>query len=503
MKYFISILLSILLFSCKETSSQSKISNLEKFEIAKNISETEQIFHPKAVVSYPDGLPVCGLPAIIKLYEYLWQKNALKTQKYLLDSTQTMNGDIIEYGRVIFQENNSKMDTFTYKAKFVRQNNLYLIKEIIYGNNELILPELPKPTGKYAVGKTFYFKDKNETENKRTISFEIWYPCKYNNEPFAQYRSLEQTTAVADFLGWPYFMNSFSSEVKTNSYLNSNSVRNMNFPVVIYNHGYGGFSSVYQSIFEELASHGYVVVSLNHQDESALLVVDNDSIIENCSQNEFYASRQTELNGIAINALQNTILNSDNTHEVSEAYSKLIELSHLNNESTKCWASDTKEAIRLLKEINSKCNLLKNSMDLEKIGVFGHSVGGATAGELSYGNKQIKAAINLDGFQFGSLINNQIEIPFMFISSNQEGSRYLRYSNFIENAKNDCYHTVISGFTHGSFTDLELFKPNGYEILSPQRTLILNFFNKYLKDKDVDLTAIETIYQNIKITKYE
>ena len=502
MKNIILIISFFVLLSCGTTNSQNSdnlISKLEKFEQEKDIKITCEVFCNEAIISHPDGLPVCGISAIKQMYDYLWENNALQTIKYTVDSIAKSKGNLIEYGKAFFKENNSKTVTFKYKSTFVKENDLYLIKEILYGNTELMLPKLPKPTGEYTVGKTNYFYNKNQTQNKRIISFEVWYPSNYKNEQTAQFQSIETTIHIAEFLHWPYFMNSFSPYIKTNSFKNAKVIQNQNFPVVIYNHGYGGFSSVYQTVFEELASHGYVVVSIGHQNESALLIVDNDSIIKNNPENKIYASREAELNGSEINALQNVILNSDNLKEIRAAYKKLIAESPLHAESTFFWANDTKETIRLLGKLNKNDKILKKSMNLKNIGVFGHSVGGATAGQLSYGNKNIKAGINLDGFQFGDLVNNQIEIPFMFVSSNSEDSRYLRYSNFIENSKIDCFHAIISGFTHGSFTDLEFFKPNGYRVIEPQRVLILSFFDKYLKNKDVDLRDIENSFRQIKL----
>ena len=142
---------------------------------------------------------------------------------------------------------------------------------------------------------------------------------------------------------------------------------------------------------------------------------------------------------------------------------------------------------------------LKGAFDFTSIGVFGHSLGGATAGQLGFDEHFIDAGINLDGFQFGDLINNKLKIPFMFISSNQEGDRYLRGSTFIASSQTDCYQVVIGGFTHGSFTDLEYFLQGNREMMDLQRDLIKNFFDKYLKDKALDLKSMEVKYGNITV----
>ncbi|MDB4324718.1 hypothetical protein N9971_00075 [bacterium] len=55
---------------------------------------------------------------------------------------------------------------------------------------------------------------------------------------------------------------------------------------LIYNHGYSGFSSVHQSVFVELASRGYIVISVGHENESSLLVVNDEVIIKTDPHNE-------------------------------------------------------------------------------------------------------------------------------------------------------------------------------------------------------------------------
>lgn len=61
-------------------------------------------------------------------------------------------------------------------------------------------------------------------------------------------------------------------------------------------------------------------------------------------------------------------------------------------------------------EINKTDKNLKGTFDFESVGVFGHSLGGASAGQLGFNNASIIAGINLDGFQFGDLLNDMIWI---------------------------------------------------------------------------------------------
>jgi len=150
-----------------------------------------------------------------------------------------------------------------------------------------------------------------------------------------------------------------------------------------------------QSVFEDLASHGYIVVSVGHENESSLLIVDDGAIITTDPRNEFYSSRAQELNGAEINSLQETILTSDDLQENAGAYKQLVKMSPLHNESTRLWASDTREVIAKLKQLDARDPNLRGAFDFEAIGVFGHSVGGATAGQLAFGDSEIRAGIGV------------------------------------------------------------------------------------------------------------
>lgn len=105
---------------------------------------------------------------------------------------------------------------------------------------------------------------------------------------------------------------------------------------------------MYKTVFEELAIHVFVVVSIGHQDESALLLVDHEIIVANCPDNEIYAQRTPELKGKRINELQSVILNSDIPKEVETTYRELLDKSPLHQESVKLWTLDTEEAISKL-----------------------------------------------------------------------------------------------------------------------------------------------------------
>ncbi len=508
----ILILVSVLIISMLSVSFQNQsntkqkdhlISLLEKAENSKDLDLINSAYAENATIMHPDLMPIIGREAILSLYEFLWSRVKEETINiYQVDSTYQIENKFIEVG-YSFVIGNNKRDSLMYKATFVTSEGEYQLLHLVFGDELLLenkLPLLIKPTGKYKVGQSIHYYERTNADHNRTLAFQIWYPSQPELNVKAPYQSIEVIKASDKFLGLPLFFNSYFSEMESNSFQDAPVVPNEKFPILLYNHGYGGFTSVYQTVFEDLASHGYIVVSVGHEDESALLIVEDGSVIANDSNNKFYKSRASELNGPTIGEWQDIILNSDGTEENYRAYQKLVELSPLHNESTRLWASDTKEVIKKLYELNNKNHLLKGAFDLESIGVFGHSVGGATAGQMAMNNSIIKAGINLDGFQFGDLVNNNLEVPFMFVSSNQNGNSYLRASTFMNQSKTNCYQAVIKGFSHSSFTDLEYFNPGGKKVIELQRDLIRSFFDKYLKSSDIKLKELENKHAIISIT---
>jgi len=484
-----------------ELEGQNLIQKLERAERRMDKGAIRNYFTDDAVLSFPDELPFSGNDAIASLYEYLWQTVEMKTIGYSVDRTEETPENHIEYGRYVFNKGNTAQETIAFRAVFEKTDSDYRIAKLVYGDTEVISPKLLIPTGDYRVGQTTQFYNKANTKTDRVMAFQVWYPAEPGDQEKAIYQSEEISRAAAEFLGLPSFAFSFTSLIESNSFNQPPVVSQRKFPVLIYNHGYSGFTSVYQSVFEELASHGYIVVSVGHESESSLLIIDDGVIIATDPKNEFYSSRAQELNGPEINSLQETILTSDDLEENAAAYKQLFKMSPLHNESTRLWASDTRTVIAKLKQFDVRGQNLRDAFDFEAIGVFGHSVGGAAAGQLAFGDSEIKAGINLDGFQFGDLINNRLRIPFMFVSSNPQADSYLRATSFMHESETVCYQAAIKGFSHGNFTDLEQFMPGRERATELQRELILAFFNKHLKNMDVDLSELESNFPDVTIIK--
>ncbi|WP_142785885.1 alpha/beta hydrolase [Changchengzhania lutea] len=508
MKNILGVFLILLVVSCNNKASHKNkgnqlIKRLEKAENSKNLNEIKLIFDENAIFYTTELMPIKNKSEIVSIYEFVFSRNDVENVEYKVDSTNYNGQFYFEYGKLTTKKVNSENIVQSFKAVFAKQNTIFKILEIAFGKEDELIRELPKmldPTGEYKVGQRTFFYNKSQSGNERLLSFQIWYPTNSLSEEKEPFRTKQVISNASDFLGIPTFATSYFSEIESNTILNAPPVSNKTFPVLIYNHGYGGFTQVYQTVFEELVSHGYIIVSVGHENESALLIKDNGEVISNTTDNEFYSKREPELNSSEIGRWQSTILNSNDIKENAEAYRKMLQLTPLHNESTTLWASDTEVALEKIKAIHNNDEIIHSIFDFDRIGIFGHSLGGATAGQICSGNTDIRAGINLDGFQFGDLYHNKLKVPFMFVSSNQEGNQYLRALTFIENAVQDCYQITINGFSHDNFTDLKYITEGDKNAMELQRALVLSFFDKYIKEIPIELKALENKYESISIS---
>src|SRR5271170_7448434 len=125
-----------------------------------------------------------------------------------------------------------------------------------------VLPmfRLPPPTGPNAIGtRVIHLVDSSRVEvhdssRKRELMIQIWYPAATTRNPYAPYRRREETTLVS----------SYQSVLPTHSRLNAPVLAGGVFPVLLFNPGWNGRRTQNTYLVEDLASHGYVVVGIDH-----------------------------------------------------------------------------------------------------------------------------------------------------------------------------------------------------------------------------------------------
>jgi pimeloyl-ACP methyl ester carboxylesterase len=94
-------------------------------------------------------------------------------------------------------------------------------------------------------------------------------------------------------------------------------------------------------------------------------------------------------------------------------------------------------------------------LDTSKVGIYGHSLGGATAAQTLLSDSRFIGGINLDGTFYGSVIKQGLNKPFMIFAHEGKNLTTDRSWKAIwPNLKGFRREFILNGSTHGTFTDL-------------------------------------------------
>lgn len=258
---------------------------------------------------------------------------------------------------------------------------------------------LPVPTGTFAVGRTtLVWSDDTQPallapqpNAKRQVLAWIWYPAAPPSAsaksaaylPTPWRRALEQHAGVL----LTRFLTRDLARVRTHSVANAPlSPRRRRYPVVVMRAGLAALTASYTSLAEDLASHGYVVVGFDAPYRTTLVVLPDGNVVERLPQN--------------------------NADLVSGA-----EQERLAIELTKAWSADIGFVLDRMARLNAtdRIDRFRGRLDLDHVGVFGHSLGGAEALQFCHDDRRCKAGIDVDGAPLGHVIAAGVSQPFLFI----------------------------------------------------------------------------------------
>jgi len=85
----------------------------------------------------------------------------------------------------------------------------------------------------------------------------------------------------------------------------------------------------------------------------------------------------------------------------------------------RAWTGDIAFAIGRLAELNASdsSGRFTGRLDMTRVGVLGHSLGGAVAAQFCHEDPRCKAGIDIDGAPHGSVVQAGLSQPFMFLLS--------------------------------------------------------------------------------------
>lgn len=378
---------------------------------------------------------------------------------------------------------------------------------------------LPKPSGDSKVGTVIMdFTNPTRTNiltgatESQKIAAQIWYPTLDTKGKQRANWMMDRKVAslFAQREGLPDIFGQLSL-VETNSYLNAPlSTQTEKYPVVLFSGGGGMFSGQNVIQMEELASNGFIVVAVSHPaDDFATLYSDgtvlgydnqlSDALSEDMSQ--------------AISYMKSKYNTDEATPEMQRTTLKVAKLS---NEEVKVWAEDIIFIANQLEKMNDGSieSIFQGKMGTSQFGVFGHSLGGAAAGQTCIMDNRFKAFINIDGSPFGDAVDHTITQPFMVLETGSDSSMKFRARDGYSPEQTNYLVVSVEETEHMNYTDLNTILPiigKSLGILgkidNDKQTKITNayvlaFFNHYLKgSSEALLENAEAPYSEVSVSQ--
>ena len=307
---------------------------------------------------------------------------------------------------------------------------------------------LPAPTGPFAVGRTTYaWVNDAQSDDlapapgaKRVVLAWIWYPSAASSSAApAGYLPPQWQAAVSNQMG--VLMGKFLTRDSRMVHVHSSSDPNLStaersYPVLIMRAGGGALTTDFTTLAEDAASHGYVVVGFDAPYRSFVVVLPDGRIVT-----------------------RSPAANPENMPPDGQipVIDKLLAM----------WASDTQFVVDQLNRLNTSdpSGRFTGRLDIQRLGMFGHSLGGATGLQFCHDDSRCKAGIDIDGAPYGSVVKDGVKQPFLFLLSDH-GDLSTPEARGVLNDIESIYDRIpeggmllsIHGANHFSFSDQILLK---------------------------------------------
>ncbi|PMD20189.1 PAF acetylhydrolase family protein [Hyaloscypha hepaticicola] len=192
------------------------------------------------------------------------------------------------------------------------------------------------------------------------------------------------------------------------------------YPIVLFSPGLGNSRLEYGAIAQSVASNGYIVISIDHTYDASIVEFPDGSVI-------LGADIETEEQitfALAVRAQDVTfVLNQLRIPSFSRSFF-----------------------------LDSSCQL-----NIKNVGIFGHSLGGATALASMANDTRLSGGVNLDGTFFGPAIQQGTKRPFLLVGhEGKNQSTDPSWGATWPELKAWKLELEVLGTQHGSFTDLPL-----------------------------------------------
>lgn len=221
------------------------------------------------------------------------------------------------------------------------------------------------------------FAEDPSSPGPRSFMIQLFYPAiNAKKYPLAPY--MRPTTAAYYNSGFG-LPNGTMSLIQTNSHTGAPINSSGDTQLILFSTGYGVSRTLYTALAEDLASHGYLVVTIDHPYDAAVVEFPDGSLVF-------------------------IDLTADMDDPVT--LSKFLDLR----------VKDTLFTLDLLQSnLTKSIPGVRTRLRIRETGMFGHSLGGATAAEVMLNDRRIRGGVNLDGSMQGQVAAKGLKKPFLLM----------------------------------------------------------------------------------------
>lgn len=376
----------------------------------------------------------------------------------------------------------------------------------------LLFPRVsfPAPDGQYEVGRIEVFWTDSAREetltadpnDRRGVWVTFWYPAeapngrpvRYHPAPRARASALAASAPLPAFTFWNL------TRARTNATEAPRfSIREGKSPLLLFSHGFELWRTESTYAFETLASHGYVVASIEHT----------------------YAALGTVLpDGREAPSAATTMLFNDQA--------RLLDM----------WTRDAAFVLDRLHALpaGDVSDTLSGHLQLDRVGYFGHSFGGTAAADLMMRDDRVVAGVNYDGLPAGESARRGVAKPFLVFTAKPQDADALpdailsqmrvtrdslrsllagqpaQVASLLQRGGTEI---VMDGAAHMSFSDLPLWSPrlasraglagtdDPRDVHRAVTVLTLRFFDQYLKGRSGETTVELPPNVQVRLVRHE
>ncbi|KAG9232594.1 PAF acetylhydrolase family protein [Amylocarpus encephaloides] len=241
------------------------------------------------------------------------------------------------------------------------------------------------------------------------------------------------------------------------------------YPVLIFSPGYYRTRLLYSILAQSVAKSGYIVLTIDHPYDADVVVLPSGKVIYGVNDANFTSIEQ---------------------------YQPAIDVRVADFAFLLSTLSRPRSVKRLFPS-------LPYHLDMEKVGMFGHSAGGASLANFMVSEPRIVGGLNMDGSHFPPVTEVGLDQPFLFFG--QKSHNHFTDSSWNATwAKLRGWHAELSlgSATHSTFGDLALLAKvlglrheageqisrvigtiDGGTAMVDERTVVVDFFDFVMKGK--------------------